>query len=137
MTSDAEEPIDQPSPSQNQHRERRHSEHRRHVGSRVISGQWGLSVTVVVIMLGALAANLTAQSSASQRMVGVETKLEATSATLAEIKAGISNLTGATQNELSKMKDQNADLRAQFARDVGDLRVQIAELRSAVFTHAK
>lgn len=95
----------------------------------IIGKDTGLSVVVVIAMIGAAIANVTAMGASSERTRALESRFEATTATLTEIKISLSQLTGSTQREINVLQRENADIRERLAREIGELRVRIAELR--------
>lgn len=105
--------------------------------SKIVSGGWGLSIAVVIVMIAAAVANTSMMGKADTRTATLETKIDGTVATLTEIKNQISDLTRSTQSELLTMQRDAGDLRTQVAREVGDLRVQIAEIRSTLNARSK
>ena len=96
---------------------------------RIIGGKWGLSVVVVIALIGAAVANVRMMSATSERTRALETSFAGATETLKEIKTAVTQLTGSVQRELSILQRENADIRERLAREIGELRVQIAEIR--------
>jgi TolA-binding protein len=98
--------------------------------AKIIGPKWGVSLVVVIAMLTAAVANVRMMSSTAERTASLEGKIEGTVKTLDEIKKAVTELTGSMQREISILQRENADIRERLAREVGELRVQIAELKN-------
>jgi hypothetical protein len=98
----------------------------------VIGGKWGLSIAVVIALIGAAVANVRMMAVNSDRTTTLEAKIDVQGDTLKEVKVGITSLTGTMQRELSTLQREAGDIRERLARETGELRVQIAELRAEV-----
>lgn len=130
-TAAAQEPVQvlQPAPSERP--------------SRVVAGNWGISIALVIVMLGATASLVTITGNANARTATLEAKIEGTSKaleskidgavdTLKELRTLVGELASATQKDISALQRENADLRERMTREVGELRLQIAEVRAAM-----
>lgn len=107
--------------------------------SRIVGGSWGISIVVVIAMIGAAVANVQMMASANTRAATLETKLDgttkaidATNETLKEIRTVVTQLASTTAKDVAALQRENSDLRERVTREVGELRLQIAEVRSAM-----
>lgn len=99
---------------------------------RIVGGSWGISIVVVISMIAAAVANVQMMGSSNERTAKLEEKIEGQSSTLKDIRTLIGDLASATQRDISALQRENADIRERMAREGGELRLQIAEIRSAM-----
>lgn len=105
--------------------------------NRILGTSTGLSVAVVVILLGSVASNLLMFSEANQRTTKLETKIDGTNEVVREIRTAVTALASSTQSDVRDLQRENADARERFAREIGELRVQMAEIRSSILTQGR
>ena len=89
---------------------------------KVISGEWGISITLVLIIIGGIASNLLMYSNLSERQVRHDVHLEAAVRDIAEIKTDVKGFTSTTAAELVALRRDNSEIRERLTRVESELK---------------
>lgn len=84
--------------------------------ANIISPKWGMSLALVMTLVGAAVANLGMFASLRERVTMVEAKLDGTGKSLVEIKSWLEQLGRNTQSEIRDLHRQHSNLRERMTR---------------------